>query len=81
MPLQPADLVDDLAVVRQQLAERHAALADALELARRAQQRFVPLEEGEPLALEQALRRRLAVQLAQLRLVVEQLELARRRRP
>ena len=75
--LQPADFIDDLFVVRQHFAEREAALADALELALAAHQRFVALEEGETLAFEQALRRRLAVQLAELGLVVEQLQLAR----
>ena len=77
-PLQPADFIDDLSVVRQHFAERQAALADALELALAAHQRFVPLEERKTLAFEQALGRRLAVQLAELGLVVEQFKLARR---
>ena len=62
--------------VRQQLAQLGAALAVPRELAARAQQLGVALDEGEPLALDERLRERLAVELLQLRLVVEQLELA-----
>ncbi len=76
-PLQPADLVDNPPVVRQQLAERHAALTVAIELAGGAEQRLIPLQKGEPLAREHAFRRLLAGQLAQLGLVVEQLQLGR----
>ena len=74
---QPGDLVDDLAVVRQHLAEVHAALAVAAELSGRAEQRLIALEEGEAPALHQARRRRLAAELVELWFVLEQLQLAR----
>ena len=47
------------------------------ELVRRAQQLRMPLDEREPLALEEFLRARLAVALRELRLVIEQLQLRR----
>ena len=51
--LDDAHVVDDRGQVRQQLAELGAALAVAGELARGAQQLGVPLDEGEPLVLDE----------------------------
>src|SRR5439155_9024800 len=66
------------AMMREHLAEREAALADALEFALAAHEGFVAFEEGETLTFKKTFGRRLAVELAELGLVVEQLQLARR---
>src|SRR5262249_58721231 len=50
-PLQPAHLIDDVAVVREEFAQGHPALAVRGELAGAAEQLGVALDEGEPLAL------------------------------
>jgi hypothetical protein len=63
--------------MRQQLAQLHARLPVARKLSRAAQQRLVPFEKREPLARHQRLRRLLPAQFAQLRLVVEEVELRR----
>ena len=64
--------------VRQQLADPGAALPALLELVRRAQQLGMPLDEREPLVLQQLVGAGLHVVLDQLRLVVEQVLLRRR---
>ena len=66
------------ASVRQQLGELRPALAVLGELELRPQQRRVRVDERGAIALEQLGRRQLAVALRELRLVVEQLEVARR---
>ena len=71
------DVIDDLADVGQQVADRLAALAALVELVRGAQQLGMPLDEREPLVLEQLVGAGLHVVLDQGRLVVEQVLLGR----
>src|SRR6185437_6372350 len=63
--------------VRQEFAELRAVLADLLELELRAEQLGIRVNEGGPVVLEQFRRRQGAVELGELRLVVEQFEVAR----
>ena len=64
-------------IVRQQVADRAAALAALVELVRRPQQLGMSFDEGESLVLEQLIGARLHVVLDQRRLVVEQVLLGR----
>ena len=64
--------------MRQQLRQLGAALAVLGELELRPQQLRVRIDERGPIALEQLGRRQRAVELRELRLVVEQLQVARR---
>ena len=72
-----AQVVDHAGGVRQQVADPGAALAVAPKRAAGAEQldAVAAAHEGEALALDVALRDRLAAELLQLRFVVEQLEL------
>jgi hypothetical protein len=72
------DVVDHRAEVREQLAEFGAGLAVLLELELRAEQLAVRVDERGPVVLEQLRRRQGAVELGELRLVVEQLEVGGR---
>ena len=73
------DLVGDRRKMRQQFRELGARLAVLLERERRSEQPRRSLDEREPLAFRDELRRNLlAVVLLQRRLVVEQIELRRR---
>ncbi len=74
--LQPADFVDDLLMMRNQRAQLHAAFAVLAELLLRAQQLGIWLQERKPPPVRETLRRSLTAVLAQLRFIVEQLELA-----
>ena len=76
--LDDGDVVDDLGQVRQQLRKLGAALAVLGELELRAEQLRVRIDERGPVALEQLGRRQRAVELGELRLVVEQLQVAGR---
>ena len=76
--LDDGDVVDDVRQVRQQLGELGAALAVPGELELRAQQLRVRIDERGAVALEQLRRRQRAVELGELRLVVEQLQVAGR---
>src|SRR6185437_3225410 len=75
---QPAYVVDDVAMVGQQFAQGHAALAVLGELAHAAEQFGVALDEGEPLPLGERFGDFLAGKLVELRLWFEQFQLARR---
>ena len=79
--LDEADVVDDLRQVRQHLGQLRAALAVLRELEPRPEHGRVGADEGVALAADDRRRERLAFELRQLRLVVEQVELARRARP
>ena len=72
------DVVGDLREMRQQLRDLRARLSVLLELERRAQQLRPPLDEREPLALDELLRDVLPVVLHQRRLGIEQVDLRRR---
>ncbi len=72
------DVVDDFGQVRQQLGKLRAALAVLGELEFRAEQRRVRIDERGAIAFQQLRRRQRAVELRQLRLVVEQLQMAGR---
>ena len=71
-------LVGDGGEIRQQFGHFDARLAVFGELVRRAEHLRHALDEREPLLLEERFGAGLAVQLLQLRLVVEQFELRRR---
>ncbi len=71
------DVVNDTRQVRQQLGQLGAALAMPGKLELRPQQLRVRVDERGPVSLEQFGRRQLPVELGQLRLVVEQLQMAR----
>ena len=73
-----ADVVDDFRQMRQGLGEFEAALAVAGELELRPQHGGVGADEGVALTADDRRRERLAFHLGELRLVVEQIELARR---
>ena len=77
-PLDDGDVVDDRREVRQQLGELGAALAVPGELELGAEQLRVGLDERGAIALDQLRRRQRAVELGELRLVVEQLQVAGR---
>jgi hypothetical protein len=78
--LDDGDVVDDLRGVRQQLGQFSAALSVLGEPELGAQERRIRVDEGGAIPLEQLGGRQLAVELGQLRLVVEELEMARRAR-
>ncbi len=71
-----ADLVGDLAQVREVIGNLHAALAARREFAMAGQNGRRRLDEGELQILSQRRGQRLAVPLFELRLRVEQIELA-----
>ena len=73
-----ADLVDDFLEMGQPVGDPLAALAGLVEGELRAEHLRHALDEGELLAFEVFLRALLAVELGEFRLVVEELELARR---
>ena len=74
----PADVVHDLAVVRQQFAEVHPALAVLSELAGAAEELRVAFDECETLALGETLRHFLAREFVEFGFRFEEFELARR---
>ena len=74
---QPDDLVDDLAVMRDLITQRHPALAIGFERSGVSEERFVALEKGEAFAFHQTLGRNLAVKLAEPGFVFEEFQLAR----
>ena len=78
--LDEADVVHDLRQVRQHLGKLRAALPVLRELEPRPQHRRVGADERIALPADHRGRNRLALQLRQFRLVVEQVELARRAR-
>src|SRR4029079_9911339 len=80
-PAEPAHLIHDPAVVREQFAQGHAALAMTIEFPRGAKKGLCPLQESKALALHEALRRLLTGELSELWLVLTELELARGRSP
>src|SRR2546429_9960099 len=73
------DVIHDGRGVRERFADPRAASAVLPELAPRAEQlrAVAAAHEREAFALDERLRNRLAVQLDELRLVIEQFELAR----
>ncbi len=71
------DVVGDLAHAGQELADRLPALAALLEPVRRSQELGMPLDEREPLVLEQLVGAGLHVVLDQRGLVIEQVLLGR----
>jgi hypothetical protein len=73
-----AQLVGHARRVRQQLRKLGAALAVSGELELRPEQSGIRVDERRPVALQQPRGRQRAVQLGERRLVVEQLEVARR---
>ena len=75
---QDGDVVGDRPQVRQQLGDLGAGLAVAGEAVGRAEQARRAPDECEPLALEDVLGGVGAVELRELRLVVEQIDLGRR---
>ena len=72
------DVVGDLREMRQKLRDVRARLSVLLEPERRAQQFRPPLDEREPLALDELLRDVLPVVVHQRRLGIEQVDLRRR---
>ena len=76
--LDDGDVVGHRRQVRQQLGELGAALAVPGELELGPKQLRARIDERRPIALEQLGRRQRAVELGQLRLVVEQFEMAGR---
>ena len=76
--LDEADVIDDLRQVRQHLRQFRPALAVLGELEARPEHGRIGPDEGVALAADDRRRHRLAFELRQLRLVVEQIELARR---
>ena len=77
-PLDDRDVVDDRRHVRQQLRKLGAALAVPGKLELGAEQLRAGIDERRPIALDQLRGRQRAVELRQLRLVVEHLEMAGR---
>ena len=75
--LDDRDLVDDRSCVRDQLGQFGAALAVLGELELRPEQRRVGVDERRSIAVQQALGGQRALVLAEFRLVVEELEVAR----
>ena len=73
--VEPANVVNDLLVVRQQVGQLLAALAVSSKCARASQQRFGALQKSETLPFQVLFGRQLAVVLTELGLVVEQVEL------
>lgn len=65
-------VIDHRREVRQQLADPCSALSMLCKLVRTSQQLRVPLDEGEPLSLEQLIRAGLQMVLVEERLVIEQ---------
>ena len=72
-----ADVVGNPANVRYELAHLDARLAVGLKLVFGAEQRRIRIDERGPVALEEVGRRELAVVFRELRLPVEELEVAR----
>src|SRR5262249_14133688 len=77
-PAKPAHVVGDLAVLREQLADVHAALPGLAELADRAEELGVALDEREPFALRERLGDALPVELVEFGFGLEEFELRRR---
>ena len=76
--LYNGEVIDHSGEVRKQFGKLRAALAVFRELELRPEQRGIRIDERGAIALEQFGGRQLAVPLRQLRLVVEQLQMARR---
>ena len=70
-----AQFIGDPTQLREQVAQFHAALSALAEAMQRTQQLRMPLDEGEPLALQVLIGAGCAVQSRQLGLVVIELEL------
>ena len=73
-----AEVVHDLARVRQQFGKLDAAFSVALEFELRAEQRRVGVDEGGAVILQQLGGRELAIPLRELGFVIEEIEVARR---
>jgi hypothetical protein len=75
--VQPGDFIGNQAMVRQQMANRLAALSEPAESLSGPQQFFRPFEKCESLSFEITLRRQLTVMIAKRRFVLKQIKLTR----